>query len=209
MKLSGEHLRWVEGKLANGAVYVMAVLFAVLILSALPVRADTVDDACTKGTWANCGAAAKQWLDKNASPTPQQLVRVANLWAEAYGKQFDQLRAAHRIEKSTPDSEKIFEAVKSKLDPIDIAKDKAVDSIVKKLLPKAAVVLKWASTPLGVALQAFFNSSEIATDYDELRLMNEDLQSRFMEKLGPSLKPNWKDLLNSATQQAAPQLVAP
>jgi hypothetical protein len=65
------------------------------------------------------------------------------------------------------------------------------------------------STPLGVALQAFFNSSEIATDYDELRLMNDDLQSRFMEKLGPSLRPNWKNLLNSATQQAAPQLVAP
>jgi hypothetical protein len=40
MKLPGEHLRWVEKKLAKGTVYVKAVLFAVLILSALPVRVD-------------------------------------------------------------------------------------------------------------------------------------------------------------------------
>lgn len=79
-------------------------------------------------------------------------------------------------------------------------------ALVKKFLPQLAPVLKFAGSKLATALAAFFSSTEIATDYQEVKVMNDDLQDQFATRLAPVLKPNWKDLLNTAVEQAAPQL---
>jgi hypothetical protein len=178
---------------------------AIFTLATENMLCQTYQDVCNKGTWSNCGVAIKKALDKKPSD-PKTILQIAQSWAKSYDTQFNALRKQGRIEKSTPDSEKIFEAVKSQLDPIEISKDQVVDDLVKKYLPKAAPVLKFASGPIGAALGAFFNSSEIATDYDELRLMNDQIQQAVLALLQPSLDSDWQSSLQQAVKNAVPQL---
>jgi hypothetical protein len=65
----------------------------------------------------------------------------------------------------------MFGVGKSKIDPLEIAEDKAIDALAKKYFSRLAPILEWAGSPIAEALKAFFDSSEIATDYDELRLI--------------------------------------
>lgn len=181
-------------------------LVFLFVLSA-QLEGQTAEDACSKGTWANCGMAVKKELDK--APPAQRTVELALLWEKAYDARFNELRRSGKLERSTPDSEKIYEAVKEKLNPIEIAKDKAKEELLKKYLPRLAPLMKWAGGPIGTALQAFFNSSEIATDYDELRLMNNDLQELILKQLSPLLKPDWNAQLRQAVEAAGPQLRMP
>jgi hypothetical protein len=184
---------------------VLLVGIALITIQGLASATPTIKEC--KGTWSNCGVAVKQWLDSNANPNVQDLIAVAMQWNAAYDKQYNALRASGRLQKSTPDADKIFEAIKGKLDPREMAKDQAVDALVKKFLPKVAPVLKWASdNPFMVALKAFFTSSEIASDYDELRLMNDDLQGRFMSILTPKLDPDWNDKFKAAVNEAVPSI---
>jgi hypothetical protein len=126
------------------------------------------------GNWANCGMAVKQELSAG-SITVERAVDLGVLWGRAYGDRYDWLRKKGRVESSTPDAEKIRKLVLDRLDPRSIAKDRATDAILKKYLPTLAALVQWAKNPITAALYAFFNCSEIASDYDELRLMNEDL----------------------------------
>jgi hypothetical protein len=172
-------------------------------------QAASAEEICGKGTWANCGMAVKAEIDKQPD-NPKAIIALASVWAASYDRQYDFLRSRGHLEKSTPDAEKIFAEVESKVDPIDIVSDKVKDKIletaVKRYLSRLAPLLKFASSPFAAALKAFFDSSEIASDYDELRLMNDDLQARISAKLAPYLKPDWQVRLNSAAQQAAPAL---
>lgn len=165
-------------------------------------------EAC-RGTWSNCGVAVKIELEKRPSDA-KTVVDLAGLWAVAYDKQFNWLRSKGKLQQSTPDADKIFEAVRSKLDPLDIAsdkvRDKVVEALLKRYLAHLAPIVQFASGPIGEALKVFFDSSEIATDFDELRLMNDDIQRRLGSLLEPYLKPNWQALVNRATQEAIPTI---
>ena len=91
-----------------------------------------VAETCAHGTWAACGVAVKNELDKNPSE-PKRIVELAGLWGRSYSVRFDALRKNGKIEKSIPDSDKIFEAVSAKLNPVDIAKDKTVDALSRQV----------------------------------------------------------------------------
>ncbi|AXC15945.1 hypothetical protein ACPOL_6733 (plasmid) [Acidisarcina polymorpha] len=130
-------------------------------------------------------------------------------WNSSYAARFDHLRKGGVIEPSFPDSEKIYEAVKDKLDPRSIAKDKAREVLIKKLLPRVAFIVEWSSTPFAEGLKVFLSSSETASDYDELRLANDDVQRSIERKLGPYLQSDWKATLNAAIIEAAPELRNP
>ena len=179
---------------------------AVFILATGVSFAASTADVC-RGTWANCGGAVKTDLMRRPQD-PRAIVELGNLWAAAYERQYEFLRSQGRLQQSTPDADKIFEAVKSKIDPVEIAsdrlKDKAVEALIKKYLSRLAPLIKFASGPYIEALKAFFTSSEIASDYDELRLMNDDIQQRIAELLQPYLRPDWKASVNTAFQQATP-----
>ncbi len=41
-------------------------------------------------------------------------------------------------------------------------------------------------------LKAFFSSSEIASDYSELKLMNDSIQKKLAGLLAPHMKPDWR-----------------
>lgn len=186
--------------------FLLTISMAVALGIVPGARGGAVEDACgPQGTWSNCGVAVKQELDTNPTD-PQRILQLALLWGQSYDAQFDYLRKQGRVDQSTPDSEKIFEAVKDKLDPIQIAKDQLLEDLAKQYVPRLATVLEFASSPLGQALAAFFNSSEIASDYDELRLMDDDLQQRFANLLASTLVADWKDQLKAAVTAAAPGL---
>jgi hypothetical protein len=177
-----------------------------VVVTLADVLSFSYERVCEVGTWSQCGVAVKQALDERPSD-PREVLNIALAWGAGYDKQFDRLRRAGRLESSTPDSEKIYEAVKDKLDPKEIAKDRALEALVKKHFARAAPVLEFANGPIAAALFAFFDSSEIASDYDELRHMNVEIQKEVVELLGPALRPDWRPKLQNAVQQAVPQLM--
>ena len=166
----------------------------------------TADQVCrAKDNWANCGVAIRRELDQKPTDV-KRLADLASMWGAAYGARYDFLRRQHHLDTATPDSEKIFEEVNSKLNPIEIAKDKAQDALLKRCLSWLATLVEWTEKPIAVLLKAFFTSSEIASDYDELRLMNDDLQKSFAALLAPYMKPDWQQRLTNAVNSATPQL---
>jgi hypothetical protein len=181
----------------------------VALTTFVPALSQTVEGVCgQKGNWANCGISVRRELEKKPSD-PKRVVELAGLWGSAYGDRFDALRKARRIETATPDSAKIFAEVNSRLNPIDIAKDKSEEVLLKKYLSWVATLMEWMEKPLSQALKAFFDGSETATDYDELKLMNDDIQKRVMVLLDPHLRSDWKDKLKRAVIDASPQLIKP
>lgn len=181
------------------------IVLTYLLLPNSALRAQAATDICASSTWSNCGVEIKKELDKKPID-PKLVIHLAIVWGKAFDIRYDALRKEGHVQTSTPDSEKIFGAIKSKIDPIEVAKDKAIDELLKKYLPGAAAVMKFASGPISTALQTFFNSSEIATDYDELRLMNDDLQRRITALLESSLDPDWQSKLQNAVHEAMPLL---
>ena len=180
-------------------------LCAAVVFLCGTLKAQSVQSICANTTWSNCGVAVKLELKKNPSD-PKEILQIALAWGKAYDSRYQELRQKGRIQTATPDADKIFEAVKSKIDPLEIAKDQAVDALAKKYFSRLAPIVEWAGGPIAEALKAFFDSSEIATDYDEVRLMNDDIQKRIAVLLQPFFKPDWKEILNQAVKEAAPQL---
>lgn len=184
-------------------------VISVLLMIGNSATAQTTESICKNSSWSNCGVAVKQVLDNNPPTNPHDIVALGMLWAASYGKQYDALRASGHLDRSTPNSQKIFEEVSSKLNPVDIAKDKAIDALVKRFLPRLAFLFKFAETPLGVALKAFFSSTDIASDLDELNLINDDLSKRFADLLEPFLQADWNDKLKAAAKSSMPALGLP
>ncbi len=180
-------------------------LCAFLVSVSGRMHGQSVQSLCANTTWSNCGVAVKEALQKNPSD-PKDILQIASAWGMAYEARYNELRKKGRVEKATPDADKIFESVSSKLNPLEIAKDKTVDALVKKYFARLAPVVEWAGGSIAEGFNAFFDSSEIATDYDELRLMNDDIQSRVSTLLQPYFKPDWKQTLNQAVKEAGPQL---
>jgi hypothetical protein len=186
------------------------VTIFVATLSRTIAAAPTPEKVCRSSTWVNCGTAVQDALKKMPQPPdPKAVLSLALAWGQAYDQQYEALRSKGKLQKSTPDADKIFDEVKSHLDPVEVAKDKAIDALLKKYLPRVAAVLEWAEKPVAVALKAFFDSSEIATDYDELRLMNDSIQKRVGTLLEPFMVSDWKTKFEKAVSEAAPQLKLP
>jgi hypothetical protein len=174
------------------------------------VSNQTAADVCTNGGWSNCAIAVKQALDKHPG-TPSNIAALAELWGTTYDAQYDSLRKQGHLERSTPDSQKFYEAVKSKLDPTEIAKDHAEDAVLRWAFSLARLdfVLKWVDLPPVQALKQFFDGSETASDFDELQLSDDILQQQLAMQLAPFLKPDWKPRLSTAVDQSKAQWLIP
>jgi hypothetical protein len=70
-----------------------ALLPAVLAvaMAATSAAAQTAEQVSAKGTWANCGLAIKQEMDKGGV-TPDRAVQLVTAWDGAYRRQLDHLR---------------------------------------------------------------------------------------------------------------------
>src|SRR5882672_346708 len=85
------------------------------------VAGQSVQTICDSTTWSNCGVAVKRELEKNPSD-PRKIIQIAMAWGKAYNVRYNELRSKGRIVSATPDSDKIFEAISSKLNPLELAK---------------------------------------------------------------------------------------
>lgn len=163
-------------------------------------------EICDDKRWMNCGIAVQRAL-KNQPTDLKVILDLASAWGRAYDERFEELRRNARLDKSTPDADLIFDRVRSKIDPVEIAIDKSRNALLKMWLPELATIVEWARTPIGDALDVFFASSQIAGDRDELELMNHDIQQRIATLLEPYLVSDWKQRLNRATIDAVPDLI--
>jgi hypothetical protein len=162
-------------------------------------------DLCRDRTWSNCGIAVKQRLDAN--PTELfQILALAESWGNAFDKEYEVLRKKGRLERAVPDSVKIKERLWEQINPISLAKDAALDAIVKRYFARLAPFIKFATGPIRSVVDAAIIPSDIATDYDELRMMNDDIQRKIAGLLRPHLRPDWELLFQNAAASAAPQL---
>ena len=166
--------------------------------------AQSLEVACnSNASWSTCGVAVRHELDK--MPTnPERIVAIAKTWGQAYARQFDWLRAHGRLTESAPDSQKVFDEVSSRLDPLQVSKDRAEEALLKRYLPLIATIMGWLEKPFVQGLKISAISSDTATDYDELELMNNDLQRRIAILLEPYLQPNWKTSLATALEKSLP-----
>lgn len=195
---------------------ILPLLLLLLVFGARPGTAQgstpTVEAVCTNGSWSDCGVAVKQSIAALADPLPankvKRLVEIISLWSDAYEKQVRFLESTGRLKKSENDWTKITDTVKDEIDPVGIATDQVIDALLKKYLPKVAAFLEYANPVFG-ALSVFFDSSQIATDFDQLNLMNEDLQTRFFNKMEPHLRSDWKTRIKTMSTEVMPQLKRP
>jgi hypothetical protein len=170
-----------------------------------PITGQSAINTCKTGTWSNCGIAVKQELDKNPAD-PKEVIALAGLWGKAFDAQYHALRQTGHLEQATPDDERVEEILNGILNPIDIATDHAEDAILKQCLGGFGFIVEWSSNPAVGTLKTFFdNSPEVATDYDELLLMDDLIQREVGEQLEPFMKPTWQTQLSQAIDQAAPQ----
>jgi hypothetical protein len=174
----------------------------------------SAEDTCARGRWDDCAISVKRELE--SVPPPERAVRLALLWGKAFDGRYDALRREGRLERATSNADKIYEAVESKVEskvnPADIAVErleKAVKDLLIKYLPRLAPLLAWADKPLAAALKSLFDPTEIATDFDELLLVNRAVQEQVNDALRPYMKSDWKDTLRKSIDTPLPQLIAP
>ena len=65
---------------------------------------------------------------------------------------------------------------------------------------------KHSTTPLAEAIKPFFNSPEIASDFDESKTWMMRYRGKVLQLLAPHLQPNWQDVLKQAVEDTKPQL---
>jgi hypothetical protein len=191
------------------------VALATGLLYAFASGAQTGQDAqsvCPHSTWSNCGVAVKNDLAKLSEPLAKSdvgsVVKLMELWSDSYSQRlrFLQQNGVHQGEN---DWTKIREAVTDKLtdpvNPFSIAKDKALEAVLRRLPTFVSTFLEYAEAPVA-GITTFFDSSTIGDDFKELNLINDDLQRRFAAKLEPFLRDDWQKRLQDLSVRVAPQL---
>jgi len=164
-------------------------------------------DACDNDSWSSCGVAIKRALD--SASDAKQVMDLGIIWGHSFDQGYDTLRKRGRIESSTPESQRVFETVSAECGPLSFAIDKAEESLLKRYVPTLASVLEWANGPIMVALKAFMEPQDVASDFEELKLIDDDIQESMLKTLEPHFQPDWKDRLNLAVEKAVPLLKAP
>lgn len=130
---------------------------------------------------------------------PEEVVRLSLLWSSAYERQLLWLVKHDRVQKGEHDYDKIVDAIH----PANLAASRAQEVVLRRYFKQVARIICSAAAE-GVLV--FFDASSIATDYDELELMNQELQRQFIRKLEPYLAHDWKAALREELQRAEPRL---
>ena len=165
------------------------------------------EDVCSNSTWSNCGVVVKRELENTQDV--KRTVDLAFIWSNAFGKEYDTLRKRGRLEKAVPESERIREVLNDNFNPVEIAKDQAREVLLERCCKTVAFIMKWAGAPMIAALQAYFDGQDTATDWDELRNMNDELQGIVLSRMRPYMRPDWQARLTGAVEQSRQQLKLP
>lgn len=165
------------------------------------------EKACADSTPMTCGGAVEDAL-KALGDNPHRALELGLLWGRVFEKEVDRLKRAGRLKTAQRDADKIQGWFEDQIDPLSYAQDAALEALLKKYLPRMATVLGLLEAPLG-GIAVFFDSSEIATDFDELRFLNAQIQERIAAKISPHLDKAWRGGLEEIGRRAGPALRAP
>lgn len=184
----------------------LTATLAPIVLSAQPTRAEAAKNVCAKGnaTPMNCGGAVLRELEA-LQDQPKAALELGLLWGTVYAKEVDRMEKTGRLKKAEKDFDKIEAWFAEKVDPISLGADAALDATLKKYLPKVATVLGLLEAPLA-GLRAFFDSSQIGTDFDELSALNDQIQELIARQLDAHLKSGWRSDLEAIARSAGPAL---
>jgi hypothetical protein len=164
----------------------------------------SVSEICKNDAWSTCGLVIKQELDKHPA-NPVDIGTLASLWGTAFGAQFDTLRRNGHLEKSVSEDERIDDLLNDHANPLEIAKDHAEDALLDKCFRKLPMVLFVInSTPVAAISTFFENLPEAASDYDELLLMDREIEAEVSAELAPLMTPTWKTDFSDFVDRAAP-----
>jgi hypothetical protein len=168
-----------------------AALCLLLATFALPATAQVVDP-CVQNATYDCGAMVRDELTHRATYYQAHVSEAFDLAAK-WDKVF---RTAYlRVKKqprSTSDVDKILEEVRSEVNPVKWAEDKAIDAVVKKYLAHLAPLLDFLASAPAAAVSAFLTPSDTASDLDELESANKDVQKALFNATSSSFRPDWR-----------------
>lgn len=165
------------------------------------------EKACAEGTPMTCGGVVQDAL-RSLGDDPRRALELGLLWGRAFEGEVERLKRAGRLKTAERDADKIQGWFEDQIDPLSHAQDAALEALLKKYLPRLATVLGLLEAPLG-GFAAFFDSSEIATDFDELRFLNDQIQERIAAKISPHLDKAWRVEYEKIGRRAGPALRTP
>lgn len=179
-----------------------------LALTPMPAAsAATPEEICKSSTPMNCGGAVGKAL-KVLGDDPKRALELGLLWGAVFESELRRMKGTGQLKTSEKDSEKIEEAFRDEVDPIAKLGGAVLETLVKRYLPKVATVLGLLESPVLGGLAAFFDSSQVASDFDELRLLNDSVQAQVAAKLDRYLGPDWQKRFAEVGARVGPELKA-
>ena len=109
------------------------------------------------------------------------------------------------------ENESLAERFAAELNPVTLARDKAIETLLKKYGPK---VILWgfqkATSTAVSAITTFLDPNVIATDYEELRYFDISVNKKAFRYLEPYLQADWRKTLSDALQRSlSPTTISP
>jgi len=190
--------------------FLAAVAIGLLIFSA-SVRSGQITKCSDpkQTTVMDCASHVQSLLRTNEYRADvKKALQLVSEWNARYEKAYLALKIQGRSKSAI---EKLQEEVLGEVNPLEIAKDKGIEDLVKRYLSKLATLMGFIrSTPV-TALAKFLEPSEIATDFDELLKTNELIQKEMWAILRPVLQDNWEVRYRDGLSKvpAGPQIKTP
>lgn len=204
------HTQTYRTRVSGNWQFLAGVTICLLLFSA-SVRSEEITKCSDprQTTVMDCAHHVLGLLRSNAyRKNPKDALRLVSEWDARYKKAYLALQKQGR---SKSEIEKLQEEVLGELNPIEIVKDKGIESLVKRYLSKLAPLMGFIKSTPVTALVKFLKPSSIATDFDELIVTNEEIQKEMWAILKPVLRDDWqvryKDILSAVADR--PQFRAP
>ncbi len=188
--------------------YMRALIFAVMlsfislgcVIWSPPTHAQLSDPCLLNDVYSCAGKVRDELLKRpdNYRAHADAAFELAVQWDRAYRVAYLRVKGQRR---TTSDVDKILEELRSKVDPIEWAKDKLVDAAVKNYLPRLAPLVDFLASAPATALTVFLTPSQTASDFDELESLNKDVQTLLFSLTSNALRDDWKMRYTTLIQQ--------
>ncbi len=179
------YLGWKYGSFVRFGLAVALMLVFVSSHSATPLK-------CSTGTWMTCAVQIEDEVVKNRDhylKDPKAALALGAEWDRVFQAAYLRLAKQPRSES---DLALVRQEIEGKLNPANYVKDKALESLMKKYLPRLAPVLEVLASAPVAALAVFLTPSQVASDLDILMTTNKAVQARLWDVLLPAMKPDWR-----------------
>jgi hypothetical protein len=141
---------------------------------------------------------------------PIEAYELAAQWDRLFQERYLALEGQPRTKT---DVDKILEELKSKVDPVEYAKDKAIDSAVKKWFKRLAPMMAFLSSAPAVAVRVFLEPSEIMNPLSELQQKNREVRDAVWKVTSTMLyadaKTRYTNMLMQLPAPTGPQIKRP